>query len=101
MAATISTLLATFHAPSHYISGLRDSVIALGQGFTGVLLVAIPVSAWILFRKRDYPALLFVSGAIALNLVFWLPNPSPARHYLRSLRSPAGNPTTSVSCSHL
>jgi len=79
---SISTLLATFHAPSHYISGLRDSVIALGQGFTGVLLVAIPVSAWILFRKRDYPALLFVSGAIALNLVFWLPNPSPARHYL-------------------
>jgi hypothetical protein len=80
--ASILTLAKTFQIPSHLMSSVRESVIVLGQGFTAVLLVTIPVSAWILFRKRNYPALLFVSGTIAINLVFWLPNSSPPRHYL-------------------
>jgi 4-amino-4-deoxy-L-arabinose transferase-like glycosyltransferase len=37
---------------------------------------------WMLLRKGRISALLYVSGLIALNLLFWFPNPSPPRHYL-------------------
>jgi hypothetical protein len=79
---SLLALLARYHSPSYFASGIRESVIVLGQGFTWVLLATIPVSAWILYRRREYAALLFVSGVIAVNLLFWLPNPQPPRHYL-------------------
>jgi hypothetical protein len=79
---SILILLARFHNPSHIASSVRDSIIMLGQGFTPLPFLAVPISMWMLYRKSRYPALLFVSGVIAINLMFWLPNPSPARHYL-------------------
>jgi hypothetical protein len=80
---SILSLLVLYQNLSLFIPGIRSSIIDLVIGFTGVLLLMVPISAWILYRRRNYPALLFVSGFIVVNLIFWVPNPGTgARHYL-------------------
>jgi 4-amino-4-deoxy-L-arabinose transferase-like glycosyltransferase len=78
----ITTLLVRYHNFSAISSGVRMSIISLGRGFTPILLITAPIAMILLLRKRRYPALLFVSGVIAINLIFWLPNSSQPRHYL-------------------
>ena len=80
---SILTLLSQYQNLSLFLPGLRSALITLVIGFTGLLLLTVPFSGWLLYRRRNYPALLMISGFIAVNLVFWIPNPgSGARHFL-------------------
>jgi hypothetical protein len=79
---SILSLLIRFQNPSNIVSSVRESIIQVLDGFTPVLLLTVPISMWMLLRKGRISALLYVSGLIALNLLFWFPNPSPPRHYL-------------------
>ena len=80
---SILTLLSQYQNLSLFLPGIRSTLITLITGFTGLLLLTVPISAWLLYRRRDYPALLLVPGFIAANVVFWIPNPGTgARHFL-------------------
>jgi len=79
---SIVSLLLRFEHISNLVSNTREWVISLGQGFTPILLLACPIAMWILLRNKQYPLLIFVSGEIIVNLLFWFPNTVPPRHFI-------------------
>jgi hypothetical protein len=54
----------------------------MGQGFTPFLLLLGFIGILIGIVRRDVAQILFVGFIIVPNTLFWVPNPSPARHYL-------------------
>jgi hypothetical protein len=80
---SLLTLLSQYQNLALFLPNIRSTLFILVAGFTGLLLLTVPISAWLLYRRRNYPALLLVSGFIAVNLIFWIPNPGTgARHFL-------------------
>ena len=80
--ATILDLLRHYHDPLHFFSRVGEAVAVMGEGFTPFLLLLSLRACGISLCMKNIPRGLFICGPILANLVFWLPNPSPARHYL-------------------
>jgi hypothetical protein len=80
---SILTLLSQYQNLSLFLPGIRGTLTILVAGFTGLLLLTVPISGWLLYRRRNYPAMLLVPGFITANIIFWMPNPGTgARHFL-------------------
>jgi hypothetical protein len=68
---------------------LAISLPVLGRGIlTGSLayhplyLLAFGISCFYLAYQHRYRTLLFILPVFILNFIFWIPNPSPARHFI-------------------
>ncbi len=83
---SILVMLQRFQDPSRMVDLMRDAIVTpaakMGGAFSPFLLIFILPAFWILLPRRNIAQILFTLGVIVLNVVFWLPNPEPVRHYL-------------------
>ena len=78
-------LLHRYQSPSRFFgsrAGFVRPFAAVGGAFGPLLLLLIVPACWILLRRKNFPQTLFTVAVIAIQIVFWLPNPTPVRHYI-------------------
>ena len=76
-------LLRRYEDPGRLREFLRLDCTMVGEAFGAAFLAAMPAAILLLRRtRRALRPLLFVAYPAAVNLVFWMPNPNPPRHYI-------------------
>ncbi len=79
---TIVQLLLAWHNLSRIVPNLLRALAIGALACHPLYLLAFCVSCLYLAYKRSYLALFFILPAFVLNFLFWIPNPSPARHFV-------------------
>ena len=79
---SVTGLLTRFERTTNLHNSLRNFTIGITEGFTPILLLCCPIAIWLLLKRKQIPLLLFVFAEVAANLVFFLLDPLPPRHFI-------------------
>ncbi|MGF1602522.1 MAG: hypothetical protein ACFCU8_10970 [Thermosynechococcaceae cyanobacterium] len=70
----------------HNLSRFKDNLIfgsiLFIKAFNPLFLLLFGLACFSLIKKRKYDSLCFILPLFLFNYLFWIPNPSPARHFI-------------------
>jgi hypothetical protein len=76
------TMVHKWHSPSRYIQNFGRAFAVLLLACHPLFFVLFSTCFVFLLIRRDYRTIFFLLPAAVVNLVFWIPNPMPGRHFL-------------------
>src|SRR5690606_11944581 len=74
--------LERWHDPARLLPNLVRGTTIFVLACHPLFVALFGVGAVLLVRRRAWDALFFLVPTIAINYLFWLPNPSPSRHFM-------------------
>jgi hypothetical protein len=74
--------LLSWNNPARYVDYFLHGTLLFIYSLNPLLCLVFFISCIYLISKRRYSDLLFILPTVLLNYIFWLPNASPARHFI-------------------
>jgi hypothetical protein len=74
--------MADYHNLSRFLDSMKKGLISFSFAMGHVYLLLFSAGVIFLAIKKDYKSLFFLLPVSIINLIFWLPNPTPVRHFV-------------------
>ena len=79
---SVLEVAANYHNLERLASRFTEGLVIPALGFHPLYAAVLLVSGYRMWRDKEFPTIGFVFPVVLINWLFWLPNPSPARHYV-------------------
>ncbi|MHC5859600.1 hypothetical protein [Nostoc sp.] len=75
--------LLLWNNPVRYVDNSLSGTLRVIWGLNPLLCLIFLLSCiYLVYKKHSYSYLFFILPTVLLNYIFWLPNPTPARHFI-------------------